>query len=474
MSDFLNNFSGEKYQDLVDEKDEKKQQPDEITLVDYNIKAPLTQQIDVEEQPAVKVAPPKPQEKRRENFVEETEVDNNYHKKKMMRYGIIAGGVIFASVTVFLIFFLMNRVSMPDFVAKPIGDARSWALKNRIEIEGTAEFTIEFDENQVMSQSVTPTKGVQKGSVVKMTISKGANPDEVVPIPDFTKMKGPEIEAWIAKNKMTNLKVVKEFSETEENGKFLRLEFKNSNMTNQTYIRKEGATVYLSKGKEVYEKNIAVPNFSGKNKVDVETWAKDNKIKMQYEQSDSDTIALGGIISQSIAPPEKVAKETEMSVTVSLGKAVIVPSFYNIPMESASSGGGSDGKGPAAAPQGGGMTQEVTGLQVTTKQYYSSYIPYGALISQSVAAGTRLTGENKAITVVYSIGRPFMTSLVGTSESELGKIFYDYTTKNAEITYKVYYVDSEQTKGSVVSASKTNEFISMYEHVDVYVSLGNR
>lgn len=439
-----------------------------VTLVDYNINPNATSEIDVieEAQPETlksvellqeeSIKPTEPlQEKtasdRRVDFEEETEIDTSYKKKKMIKYGIIAGSTVFILASIFGIFFLMNRVEMPDYVNKPFSEAKAWALKNRIEIEATQEFSLEFDENRVISQSVAASKGVQKGSVIQMTVSKGADPDGKLPLPDFATMSGSAIEEWITKNRATSLKVVKEFNETEPSGKFLRLEFKSPTMTKENYIRKEGATVYISKGKEVFEKNIEVPDFFKKPKSEVETWVATNKIKMTYEEVPSDTVQEGQIVSQSVAAKAKVAKEDEMTVQVSLGKAVTVPWFGSMTKEDA---------------------MEYKELQVTVKEYYSSWAAYGDLIEQSIPDGTSVTGANKAITVVYSLGRPYIDDLTTMTEKDLAPYFYDFKLKNAEITYKVHYVNSSAPKGSVVSASKQNEFVSMYEHVDVYVSRG--
>ncbi len=501
MSDFLNNFSNKNYKKLVEEKskeqnvekeaaknddaaqdmteqekvvmapveenvvidkveessvisedDEKKSKGE--TLVDYNIKPMPTTEIPVvvkeSEQQPEKIAK-KTTSNRRVDFEEETEIDTSYQKKKMIKYGIIAGSTIFILASIFGIFFLMNRVEMPNYVNKPFSEAKAWALKNRIEIEATQEFSIEFDENQVVSQSVEASKGVQKGSVIQMTVSKGADPDGKLPLPDLATMSGSAIEEWITKNRANSLKVVKEFNENEPAGKFLRLEFKDPAMTKENYIRKEGATVYISKGKEVFEKNIEVPDFFKKTKTEVETWVATNKIKMSYEEVASDTVEEGQIVSQSVAAKAKVAKEDEMTVQVSLGKAVTVPWFGSMTKEAA---------------------MEYKELQVTVKEYYSSWAAYGDLIEQSIPDGTSVTGANKTITVVYSLGRPYIDDLTTMTEKDLAPYFYDFKLKNGEITYKVHYVNSSSPKGSVVRASKQNEFVSMYEHVDVYVSRG--
>ncbi|GBU10906.1 hypothetical protein AwErysi_05220 [Erysipelotrichaceae bacterium] len=496
MSDFLNNFSGNNYNKMLEEKNdipdqksenivdkdktviknveadpkplplqseipEKKVQAD--TLIDFGISAGKTGEVDLTPQKQAETfaklegATLKDESlQNRRDFEEEVEVDGMYQKQKIMKYSIIGAATLVVSIAAFLIFFLNNQVIMPSFVDKPYADARTWALKNRVEIEATQSFSIEFDENQVVTQSIPEAKKIQKGAVVKMTISKGADPDQKVQIPDFATMRGPAIEEWIKKNKVTNLKVVKEFSDTIEKDTFLRLEFKTPEKTINDYFRKDNGTVYLSKGKEVFEQNVVVPNFAGKTKHDVETFVKENLIEMTYDEGDSATIAAGEIMSQSITAGEKIRKKDAMTVMVSVGRAVVIPYFGSMTKEDATIYGSENG------------------LQVTIREFYSSKVAYGDMISQSIQAGARLTTEDKTISVQYSIGKPYIEDLTtagkAMTEKDIALYFYEFRAKNAEITYKIHHVASAEPRGTIVDMSKKNEFVSMYEHVDIYVS----
>ncbi len=108
-----------------------------------------------------------------------------------------------------------------------------------------------------------------------------------------------------------------------------------SDIDETEYQRKDSAAVYYSKGEEVFEKNITIPDFTGVAKEEVEKWAETNEIDMTYEEADSDTVEAGFIISQSETPDEKIAKRDKMEVVVSLGKATIVPNFAGLTAEEA-------------------------------------------------------------------------------------------------------------------------------------------
>ena len=82
-----------------------------------------------------------------------------------------------------------------------------------------------------------------------------------------------------------------------------------------------------------------------------------------------------------------------------------------------------------------------------------------------------LASDNN-VELVYSLGAPYMPSLIGKSESELPELFYNFNTQGTNFNYTVKYVDSAETKGTVVWASKGNEYVSLTENIGVCVSNG--
>ena len=142
-----------------------------------------------------------------------------------------------------------------------------------------------------------------------------------------------------------------------------------------------------------------------------------------------------------------------ITLTISIGKGIEVPDFSQTNSLDAAA--------------------FVPGLTVTVKTRYNSDVPYGRLVSQSVAAGEVMYGEDKKVEVVYSEGRPFIGQLAGRMENELPAYFFAFNAKGASISYSVAYVDSAMEKGMVVSASRFNEYLWLTSGVQVFVSKGN-
>jgi serine/threonine-protein kinase len=383
------------------------------------------------------------------------EVDPNYRRKQLLRAIIIVVAVIAIATLAFLIWHFARQVAMPELVGKPIATAQTFSRDYDIELEVTQEYDRDTDQGVILAQGVPAGNTISKGSTLALTVSRGPDPDELLALPDFSTMKRNAAERWIQDNRADNLRLVQEYSDTVADGDFLRLEFRGNDVTAENYRRRDYATLYYSRGAEVFEKNITVPDFTGKMRGDVESWAQTNSLKLTVEEADSDTVAVGGVISQSVKAGEKVAKQDEFSVTVSLGKPIIVPNFANY---TAATAAGAAGQVP-----------------VVVETRFHSSVAYGYFVSQSLPAGTRLLpGDERTVTVVYSEGRPYLKDYRGSSEGDLPAAFFnDYTAKGANVTYELHYVDSSEPKGSVVGMSDFSRFIPLKFHVAIDVSLGN-
>ena len=382
------------------------------------------------------------------------EKDDGYQKRKMIRYGMIGGSVFIGFIFIFILFSLMNRVEIIDFVGTSITDANTWGLNNRISIDVEESFDLEYEENQIIEQSVEANKKLQKGSALQLTVSKGPDPDEIIELPDFESMTTNEVNKWRQDIRAHNVNVREEYSDEIEEGHFIKKEF-GRNVDEDAYHRRDGLVIFMSKGEEVFEANITVPDFNNKSKLEVESWAKENEIDLTIEESTSSTVEFDHIISQSIEANEKIAKRDEMTVVVSLGKSITVPNFSNYTSEDAVS----------IAPE----------LNLLVQQRYSSTVSFGRLISQSVPVDEELiVGESMPmITLVYSLGQPFIEDLVGTSVQGVAERFYEFTSRGANITYTINYVDSSAPKGEIVWMSKYSEFLPMTDHININVSRGN-
>ncbi|MGT2756891.1 PASTA domain-containing protein [Streptococcus ovuberis] len=481
MSDFLSKFSGQNYDELL-ENDQKEHSNEEAKPVvpkafpvegakakpetksaepTHPTTGALNSLMSGADQPVSdapsKISPSRPprptRATKRYEVSDDYELDPTYHKRQKRKYLIWSGLGLLGLLACVFLYFKMTRVTMPDFTGKPVTDARAWGVKHNVDFSLEQKFSLEQDVNQVISQAVKPGKSVKKGGTINLVVSLGADPDEILSLPDFAKMTTSQAEKWISEHKAENLILKREFDETVDADHFIRLDITSSGVTRQDYKRGNKATLYYSRGQEKLEKNIEIPDFAGKTKTDVEAWAKKNELKVTYTDQANETATIGNVLSQSLKPGDKISKKDAFEVFVSAGKGVAVPDFATLSPDVA-------GNAP--------------GLTVTVKYQFNPNLRYGTLISQSIEAGKQLTEkESKNVVVIYSQGTPYLKDLRGKNASELAKYFFDeFQSRSAEVTYETYWVDSAQPRGTVVEQSEYETPIPMAYHVYLGVSNG--
>ena len=456
MGNFLDNFNEESY-DTSNKQNKAKQQKKKVAHVeqenskDFGKHEKAEKLHESQEAIATKNSQFAEVPETVEDF-HQVEIDTTYHKKRQKK--LLAGIALLATVCILggLIWNYSQLVRLPNWVGKPVADLQKWSVQHKIQLEVSEKFDVKGDEGSVLHQKQAPDGKIRKGSTLDVTVSKGADPDEQLRLPEFSRMSEALIKTWIADNKANNMKIISEFHDEQPKGTFLRTEFKSANKDASNYLRKDYATIYVSKGKEVFEKNIIVPDFSDKYKAEVEKWAEENTITITYEEVAGTEDNIGKIVSQSIAAKEKVAKHDEMTVQVSLGKAAIVPWFGSMLKSEVQS-----------------YTKD--GLSVQVHEQYSSTVAYGEMIYQSEAEGTELTGNDKMVTVVFSLGRPYLEDLKGMTENTLAPYFYNFKENGVELTYTLHYeANEEMPKGTVIRASRGAGYIESGTHIDIYIS----
>ncbi|GAX47775.1 PASTA domain-containing protein [Pseudolactococcus reticulitermitis] len=381
--------------------------------------------------------------------------DQSFAKKQKIKRAIIAGVSLLAVSGIAWFYYAQTHIKVPDFIGKSVSTAQTWADEHKVKLDVDRVYNFDKKVNQIIKAS-DKNRTISKKKTVKLTVSLGADPKEKIELPDFSKLSVVEARDFIKKNKLDNTTVQLDYSETVAKDTYLKQTFTNPDVTAADFKREDNLTLYYSKGKEPVVKNIEVPDFSSQTKEQINTWSKEKGVKVTFETAGSETIEADKVMSQSVAKGEKVSKADTITITLSLGKPMTVPDFSQFTFD-----------------QSSGAAKN---LPVISKQVYSDTIPYGGFISQSVAAGTQYFAKDTIpdITATYSLGRVYIKDLKGQTEGELQGTFYnDYTSKGANIIYQVQYVNSSETKGMVVGQSALNEFVPLTCTVVVQISNGH-
>jgi serine/threonine-protein kinase len=382
----------------------------------------------------------------------EIEIDKNYGSKRFLRIMLtiilllaVAAGFVFA-----VRYFTM--VELPDFEGKTIAEMRKWCLDNKLYLTEKTVYSMEIEENYIISQSIPGGTKVVPKKTIEVTYSLGADPNEKIPVPDLMNMTPPQIREWIDENSLSNVFIYEEYSNEYPMGAVTRYQFGSLTVDETNFRRSDSLTVYVSRGKSVSYTERKLKNFVGSLRSEVESWCSQNGMIAVFTTMLSEEVAEDRIISQSIEPDTGIESGTVIEFVVSEGPGLIVPDYSKVYKEDVMS-----------ASQG---------FNVNVVLRYSATVPYGGFISQSVEAGTRVNPKDNNITVVYSLGKPYLPNFVGMSESSLPELFYEFNRKGASLVYTITYVTSTAQKGTIVKASRNSEVVDLNAVIEFEVSNG--
>lgn len=300
-----------------------------------------------------------------------------------------------------------------------------------LEEKGLTVFVVEViaaddvDENTVMSQSPAAGEKAAKGTSVGVVISKKSYQTQIPDLTDFSKELAVEkIEAAGA-----TAEVVEEYSDTVPAGTVI------SQSVTGNAKSSDKVQIVVSKGSQSDSQKADLskaPDVVSQDKNEAKKALNEQGIGMKVVSEEySDTVEKGEIISQKTNGDEGVVE-----VVVSKGSEkddrVIVPDVIYRTQ--------SDAK----------RLLRANDLKVTVEQQPSNTVSKGAVISQSVKAGTKVTpGSN--VTIVVSSGKAEeKTGKTTTTAAAVAS-----TTKKSDTTSSTAKQPEETTDKKTTTARET-------------------
>ena len=386
------------------------------------------------------------------SFLEEERVKVTKEKKPVNVKLIVIIAVAVLLIGGLVAFLLLRpTIEVKDFVGLNQSEAKAWIKQNEIQTQGIIfkeEYNFEYDEGYIVSQSVDAGKKIRKDAKMDFVVSIGADPDELISVPDIGSMYKDEIQEWIKSNKLQKTKITSSFSDEKEIGEVISYEFKNSDA--DTFTRSSTLNIVVSKGPQPAGV-VAVGDFKGELFSIVEAWGKTNKINIEKVTAYSDKVSLDCVISQSVEAKKEMKEGETLTVVVSLGKGIKVPDFKAMSKTDVNE-----------------WIEENQGF-VKTREKYSSESAY--VLEQSIAAG-KYVGEEETLKLTINLGNHFYLDEV------LGSAFegqsYDKIKDKAEeikelginIDTHRNYVDSSEPKGTIISIEKIYDKNGTYSEVE--------
>jgi len=378
--------------------------------------------------------------------------DEKFHKRKMVKYGMIGTISIATIIVIFFLVRILTSVELRNFTGQEIREAEQWGIMNRISIDTEEAYSLELPEGQIISQSHESGTNLARNSVLTLTVSRGPDMNELIELPDFEEMTGAQIRSWRLEYQVMSVTVREEASSEVENNQFIRLEVPND-VDIDEFRRSNSLTIYVSSGPETVQMGSFMTDPNNTREY-VENWASENAaITVEFVYEENETVDRDTVLRQSAAPNSPLSEGDTVTVTLSAGLPIIVPNFADIPRDEAAESG-----------------LEI-GLTVTTRERFSTTIPYGRLISQSVEPGEKLFGEDATVRVTHSLGPPWIGELG--MENDIKTALFNFNSQGAWITADVIHVNSYEERGSIVHQSHYNEYLALDSHIVFHISLGN-
>lgn len=389
----------------------------------------------------------KPDSFKEEERVKITKEPKNINYKLI---AIIAAAVLLV-VGIVLFFVLRPSIEVKEFVGSNVSEVKAWIKQNEIETQGIIfkeEYNFEYDEGYVIEQSIKAGEKIRKNAKIDFVVSIGANPDDLIKVPDIESMYKDEIQQWIKENKLTKTKITTSYSDEKEVGEVVSYEFRNCD--EDTFTRSSTLNIVVSKGPQPAG-TATVPDFTNKYFQEAETWAKQYKIELVQVKNYSDKVTKDNIISQSVEAKKEMKEGETLTVYVSLGKGILVPDFTKM-----------------TDTQVDEWIEENKGY-VKADGKYSTSDSY--VLSQSIKTGSYI-GEDSKLSLTLNLGGNFYLSDISDLAENLTGSYDKCRDKLESLGYlglnidaHKNYVTSTEPRGTILAINKIYNGSSVYSKV---------
>lgn len=204
-----------------------------------------------------------------------------------------------------------ESIIVPDLKSMDKDEITNWISTNKLlstKLNTTYSEEVEKDGFIKADYSGCDEDTFTRGCSLKISISKGAKPQEEITMANFVKKGFAEFEAWATPKKI-KLNKTEAYSDTVDSGLIISQSVKEG----EKVVAGAEVNVVVSKGK-----GIRVPNFASMSSNDIDEWIDENSsyCKVTKKHFDSDDY----VIEQSSATGAYIGIDNKLKLTLNLGK----------------------------------------------------------------------------------------------------------------------------------------------------------
>lgn len=235
-------------------------------------------------------------------------------------------GISGTTVGALALFNQSKTVTVESFTGKEKKVVETWRKDNEISVDQVV-YSYEYDEVKdkdiVLKQSIKSGTVFKSDDTLKITLSKGADPDKEFELPDFTGKTEKEVKAWFTDNKFTTVTYSYELSDTVEPETFISMDPEAGTKV------KRSAEIKVTICTPLDGKEVLVPALASMSRDEIISWADQNRINVSFIEMANDTISEGSIISVSVNEGSRLNPGDTIKIEVSTGPADQGDDRYN-------------------------------------------------------------------------------------------------------------------------------------------------
>jgi len=340
-------------------------------------------------------------------------------------------------------------IRIVDFTSMTQDQLLAWSQENDIKIVTEEVYDDTVELGKVLSQNVIVGERLFAGSSVKVTLSKGPNPDVMVTLIDFTGKDIGEIQQFIENNKLLAATIGFEKSTEVGSAYFIRLE-----TTSTSVKRGQAIKFFISTGSKDELTTILVPDFTEYTRTQISTWGTTNNIKTNFIDEFNNDLASGKVISQSQAANTQVYDGSSITVKLSLGAGVVLENMV--------------GKSKSTIDK----FINDNGLKVNYSYTYSSTQNKDLGISMSPSASTKV-GNGSTVNITLSLGKISVTDFKGKTLAQLQAWVAEVNKQgaNLKLTSTQGYSDTVNT-GLIMTQTPSSGDVNPGSEIKASISKG--
>lgn len=208
-----------------------------------------------------------------------------------------------------------SQVRMPDVRNLYIDDAVTELKKSDLDFHFTYEDSETVEKDHIIAQQIEPEQIINKGTMVELYVSNGTDLIDLSSM-GLIGMDQTAATALLDQNQM-NAVIQQDYSDTVEAGKVIRFESQNPDNPLKAKAG-QSVTLFISQGSEAEVRTV--PDIQNISEDEAIARLTDAQLEIgEVTEEHSDTVEIGYVISQSIAPETMVKAGDAVGYVVSIG-----------------------------------------------------------------------------------------------------------------------------------------------------------